>query len=586
MAGLIDQFGNTISPTDIARLRDRVAGPTLAGVRQVFSASPADGMTPGRLARIHRAAAEGDSLAYMELAEDIEERDMQYAAVLGTRKRSVAQLPIQVEAASEDPEHEEHARFLTDWIDTGVMEEALETMLDAVGKGYSVHEIEWDVGPDGILPRELTYRTPRWFEVSRGDGETVLLRDLALATLNQTFPGVEQSLDGLPYPGQVGLVPLAPHKFVVHKSRAKAGILLRAGLARIASWAWMYRAFTMRDWALFVQNYGQPMRVGRYGPESTEADRDTLWRAVSNIAGDCAAIIPKSMEIEFIRAEGMQAAAELYERRAEYFDRLTSKIVLGQTTTTDAVSGGHAVSKEHRLVQGDIERADARALSRTVSRQIAAPIIAFNFPSYVAKGGRAFPRISIGRPDELPLEEITKALQWLGPQGLTVAARQVRERMGFDEPEDGEDVVGGKPPPPPPPAPTVTPAHVARTAEDPRGAGPDPGGAGAAKAGAAKDGAGQAAHAVQLRTALSATVDPELLDHLVNRTALDTQGALVGLTDQVRAELDAATSLHDLVGRLTRLQLDPDAFQRAMQQALAVANLVGQSALLDELRRG
>ncbi|WP_375588099.1 DUF935 family protein [Hoeflea alexandrii] len=68
-------------------------------MRQPISAHPADGLTPQRLASILRAAAEGEPEAYFELAEDIEERDLHYAAVMATRKRSVAQLPITVAAA-------------------------------------------------------------------------------------------------------------------------------------------------------------------------------------------------------------------------------------------------------------------------------------------------------------------------------------------------------------------------------------------------------------------------------------------------------------------------------------------------------
>ncbi len=487
---LIDQFGNPIPPDAIARLRETQAAATLAGVRPVMSGSPADGMTPRRLASIHRAAAEGDSLAYMELAEDIEERDLHYLGVLSTRRRQVSQLPIQVEAASEDPEHERQADFLRAWIKRGILENALFDMLDAIGKGYSVTEIDWEVGPDGILPRALDYRSPRWFEVSRADGETVMMRDMSQAALASTpMPpaGLVQSgmfgAAGAAYPGQIGLVPLADHKFLVHKHKAKSGILLRAGIARVASWAWMYKAFTQRDWAIFVQNYGMPIRVGRYGPEASPQDHDVLWSAVANIAGDCAAIIPRSMEIEFVKLEGTTAAAELYEKRCSWLDLQVSKLVLGQTTTTDAVSGGHAVAKEHRLVQEDIERADARGLSVTVVD-----------PAHV--GHKAEPAVGPGK------------------KASTKTSRQ-----------------------------TLAP-----------------------------------------RTALPDVVDPELIDALTRRTTLDMQGALQGLTDQVRAAIEAASDMQNLWGRLEQLQLDPAEFQAAMQRGMAVGFLTGQAALLDELR--
>ena len=265
---ILDQYGRPMPSA--ASLRREVAGPTLAGVRPAVSESPAAGLTPARLAAIHRDAAEGDGLASLQLAEDIEERDLHYAGVLGTRKRSVAQLPITVEAASDAPEHQRHQALIEEWVETGVLEEALFDILDAVGKGFSVCEIMWRTEPGSTWPEKLIYRPQRWFTVDRTDRDTVLLRDIEA----------------------VAGIPLAPHQFLLHRHPQKSGLLLRSGLARLASWAWMYKAFTLRDWALFVQNYGQPMRVGRYGPDSSEADRETLWTAIANIAGDCAATSP------------------------------------------------------------------------------------------------------------------------------------------------------------------------------------------------------------------------------------------------------------------------------------------------------
>ncbi len=307
----------------------------------------ADGLTPARLASIHRAAANGNALAWLELAEDIEERDPHYLSVLGTRRRAIAQLPINVEAASDDTEHVRHKDFLVEWLKEGVLELALFDILDAIGKGFSVTEIEWESTPEAVLPKCLDHRPQRWFDFDLADGETIVLAE-----------------------GVTG-EPLSPHKFIVHRHKAKSGLTIRSGLARVASWAWMYKAFTTKDWAIFTQNYGMPTRVGKFDRAASDADKDVLWRAVANIAGDCAAIIPKEMEIEFVSVDrGTGTPGQLFERRADWLDRQVSKLVLGQTTTTDAVSGGHAVAQEHRLVQEDLERADAKLLSASLTKQL------------------------------------------------------------------------------------------------------------------------------------------------------------------------------------------------------------------------
>lgn len=519
--------GRPIPASEIRRLREPVATPTLAGVRPVWSGHPAEGLNPSRLAQIHRAAAQGDALRYLELAEDIEERDLHYAGVLGTRKRSVSQLPIRVEAASDDPRHVEHADLLREWLREGVLQAALFDILDAVGKGFSVTEIDWQSVRGRFFPAQLTYRPQRWFEAAPEDGETIMLREA------------------------VGLEPLAPHKFVVHKHKAKSGLVMRSGLARIASWAWMFKSFTLRDWAIFVQNFGQPLRVGRYDKNSTAEDREVLWRAVANIAGDCAAIIPQGMEIEFVEIAGLKEGGELYEKRADWLDRQVSKLVLGQTTTTDAVSGGHAVAREHRLVQEDIERADAMLSSATVTHQIARRIIDFNF------GPQDFyPSVLIGRPDEVPIAILVDAVQKLGPLGLRVEASQVRDRLGLSEPATGAEVeiIGGRQAPPAAPAPGGPPALPA-----------------------------------QLQRLLSrhaSQPEADIADALTDRVALDAQGALAGLVDQVREAMAASSDMVDFGRRLAAMELDATELAKVLGQAMSIAHLAGQAAVLDELQGG
>ena len=482
---ILDQFGKAIPAGDIRRLREAVATPTLAGVRPVISGHPADGLTPLKLASIHRAAAEGDALAYLELAEDIEERDLHYGAVLGTRKRQVAQLPITIEAASDDAEHVRHADFIRAWVAEGVLEEALFHLLDAIGKGFSVLEIMWRTEPGMIVPDALAWRPQRWFDTAREDGETIMLRD------------------------GVGLQPLSPHKFVVHRHPQKSGLVMRSGLARLASWAWMYKAFTMRDWAVFVQNYGQPIRLGRYGPESSAQDRRVLWQAVANIAGDCAAIVPKGMEIEFVEAKDKADGSGLFQGRADWLDRQISKAVLGQTTTTDAVSGGHAVSQEHRLVQEDIERSDARMISATITRQLVRNIVAFNFGPQAA-----YPKLRVGRPDEVPLKDVVDAVQKLGPLGLRVEASELRDRLGLSEPAPEAEAIGGRAAPAP--APASPPA-------------PQPPGLQSIR---------------RLLTSRHATApEPELVEPLTARLAEDAETALDGLVGQVRSAFDQAADM-------------------------------------------
>ena len=93
MKTLYDAYGN---PIDKSRLYEEQAAPTVTGVRQILSGHPAQNLTPRRLTSLLLAAEQGDALAYLELAEEMEEKDLHYRSVLSTRKLQVAGLPIQV----------------------------------------------------------------------------------------------------------------------------------------------------------------------------------------------------------------------------------------------------------------------------------------------------------------------------------------------------------------------------------------------------------------------------------------------------------------------------------------------------------
>ena len=295
---ILDAWGR---PIRREALTEEVAGPTLGGVRSPISGYPADGLNPERLANILREADMGEPVRYLELAETIEERDPHYLGVMGTRRRSVAQLDITVEAGSDDPEDEKIAQMVRDYVDRDELAGQIFDILDCIPKGFSATEVVYEMSEGQYLPR-LVHRDPRYFRFDRRDLATPMLLG-----------------EGGEY------LPLDPGHFIFATMKAKSGLPLRSGLSRVAAWGYMFKQFTLRDWAIFTQTFGQPVRLGKYGAGASKEDKSTLFRAVSNIAGDCAAIIPESMTIEFIEAGNVGASHTLYKERADWIDQQISK---------------------------------------------------------------------------------------------------------------------------------------------------------------------------------------------------------------------------------------------------------------------
>jgi phage gp29-like protein len=505
---LLDRWGN---PVRRQVLTTEIAAPTVGGVRSPLSGYPGDDLNPVRLANILRAADQGDPVSYLELAETIEERDPHYLGVLGTRKRSVSQIEITVEAASDAPEDVEIADMIRDWLKRDELTDDLFHILDCIGKGYSFTEIRWDASEGQLQPSELKWRDPRHFRFARHDLATPVLLD-----------------------GNGQEVPLEPFHFIYANIPAKSGLALRSGLARIAAWGWMFKAFTQRDWAIFTQTYGQPLRVGKWHQGATEDDKNTLFRAVANIAGDCAAIIPDTMSLEFIESKNVGASATHYRERADWLDQQISKAVLGQTATTDAIAGGHAVGREHRQVQEDIETADARALAGVLNRDLIRPWV------MLERGPRRrYPRIVIARAKSEDIKGMSEALEKLVPLGLRVQMSEVRDRMGFGEPDAGAEVLIPPKPAEMPPAPAAaTPPAVPsdQTSKIKR------------VSGEIKRGQGLPGLSVALNTegASAALTEPpadvgDLADDLLTETSADLDGML----ETIEAVIEAAGSLEE-----------------------------------------
>ncbi|WP_163266475.1 DUF935 domain-containing protein [Chelativorans alearense] len=518
--GLTDANGR---PIEKRTLTEEIAAPTTTGVRSPITGYPGDGLTPDRLARILREADQGGPLRYLELAETIEERDLHYVGVLGTRRRSVSQIDITVDAASDDKEDVAKADMVRDWLTRDELSDELFDILDAVGKGYSFTEIIWDTSEGQWRPARLEWRDPRWFRPARKDLTTPLLLD---------DHGQETPLPG--------------GKFITAVIRAKSGLPIRSGLARVVMWAWMFKAFTQRDWAIFTQTYGQPIRIGKYGPGATQEDRDKLYRAVADIAGDCAAIMPESMSIEFQEAKNLGTGHSNYKERADWLDQQVSKGVLGQTTTTDAVSGGHAVSREHRQVQEDIERADSKALSAIINRDLIRVWMDLEYGPPSTGSGGLYPRVRIARPDEEDLDLLSNALARLVPVGLRVQASEVRDKFGFSDPEKGAEV--------------LAPASPAPAAEPPTRA-PEP--------------------ALQQRL----EPPPQVSEDMIADAALGAAGpAIAALVERVRGIVERAGGLDEAAAALERAAAEKEAspgLVAAMRQAIMLAWLSGEAVEAD-----
>lgn len=415
---LLDQYGN---PIQLDALTEEIAAPSLTGVRQPWGyGSMADGLTPTRLADILASANEGNHHDYLTLAEEMEEREPHYGSVLGTRKRGVSGLNVEVEAASDDAQNIKFAEEIRQLVRAPEFGELIDDLLDALGKGYAVDEIIWDRSERQWQPSRYEFRDPRFFTFDREDGRTLLLVDS------------EAPAAGLP---------LEPYKFIVHYPRLKTGLAVRGGLARLVAVSYMCKSYTLSDWMAFAEVYGQPIRVGKYGSSATEKDKQILKTAVANIGSDAAAILPESMQLEFIEAvRGSSGGDVMFAKLAEWLDKQTSKAVVGQTASAEGTPGKLGNEDAQSDVRNDLKIADAKALQNTINRHLIRPYIDLNHGPQ-----SQYPRVEIPVPEPEDLDLLANALEKLVPLGINAPAKWARDKFAIPDPKDDDELLGAAP---------------------------------------------------------------------------------------------------------------------------------------------
>lgn len=377
-------------------------------------------LTPERLAVILNDVKRGESPAeYLELAQDIELKDLHYRSVLSTRKDAITGLELKVIPAGEDAHDIELAEAVERDIVKNVnakLYALIRDMLDALAKGFSVSEIIWDTAALPWKPAEYKFRDPRWFQYDRETGKTLMLRA----------------------PSGSDLEPLKPYRFVVHEPHLISGSQISSGLALPALYYWMLKSYNVTSWAAFIDRFGYPIRIGKYGKKATEQDRLTLKHAVAAIGQDFGAVIPESAILEIIESKTTGVNSAVYNNMADWIDKQISKLVLGQTMTTDDGSS-RAQSETHDKVRGDIADSDIQQIVETLNAHLTVPYINLNFG-----GQERYPKIDLYKPDEKNIDQIITAVEKLGPQGLTVRADEVRSLLGLANPDEGDDVIGGR----------------------------------------------------------------------------------------------------------------------------------------------
>ncbi|WP_048797104.1 MULTISPECIES: DUF935 domain-containing protein [Serratia] len=374
---------------------------------------PASGITPNRAAQCLRAAEHGDLMAQSDLAADIEEKDTHLFAELGKRRLAIQSVSWSIEPPpNASVQEKKDATMLdeylhaADWFDAMLFDAT-----DAILKGYSCQEIEW-----GMVGRAHIIKAVHW-------------RDAAHFCLNpQDFS--ELRLRDNSYAGQ----PFQPFGWIVHQARSRTGYAGTQGLVRTLIWPFIFKNYSVRDLAEFLEVYGLPMKVGKYPAGATKEQKAALMRAVMEIGRRTGGIIPTGMTLEFEAAASGQS--DPFLAMINWGERAISKAILGGTLTSEAGDkGARSLGEVHNDIRLEIRNADLRQLTNTLNRDVVYPLYALNTTHAIDIN--RLPRLVFQTKAPGDITRITAAVIQLA-SGMPVPQSWVRQETGIPEPVGDE----------------------------------------------------------------------------------------------------------------------------------------------------
>ncbi|MGN5220363.1 phage portal protein family protein, partial [Aeromonas veronii] len=334
-------------------------------------------------------------------------------------------------------------------------------------------------------------------------------------------------------------VALNPFGWLLHKAKSKSGYLARTGLVRTLVWPFLFKNYSVRDLAEFLEIYGLPVRLGKYPEGATEKEKATLLQAVLSIGHNAGGIIPRGMEIEFENAASGQA--DPFVVMMDWCERSMSKAILGGTLTSqaDGKSSTNALGNVHNEVRQEVRDADLRQLAATLTRDLVYPLYALNGKSY--QGPRRCPRLEFDVTEPEDMRDLAYPLRALVGMGMQIPAQWVRDKLQIPAPKEGEEVL----------------IIVDKQA-----------------------GQGEAALKAKGLAALAAERQmQDRADLLTGRLSAAGEDAIEGWTQEVEQLLGEVTSLDEFRDRLLERyrKLPTEELAMLMQRALVAAELAGMA---------
>ncbi|WP_051284375.1 DUF935 domain-containing protein [Desulforegula conservatrix] len=126
----------------------------------------------------------------------------------------------------------------------------------------------------------------------------------------------------------------------------------------------------LKFWSVLAEKYGMPYLIGEYRQGAPLSEQNEMLNKLFSMVQDACAVIPSGGTVKILETAS-KASADIHKTLVETMNAEISKIIQGQTLTTEmGKSGSYAASKTHKDILDDYRQADQK-LVKTVFEEIA-----------------------------------------------------------------------------------------------------------------------------------------------------------------------------------------------------------------------
>lgn len=359
-----------------------------------------------------------------------------------------------------DPQQLEIKRFLKYCLTDGLnkpFDDSLFQFLSALDFGFSISEKVYKLIEEGQYKDKICYESFRTrpphgiilHTTEKGDLEKIMQDDTELKPIE---------------------------KFIIYiHNQEFENIYGRSDIDRGVYRAWWAKNNIIKFWNIYLERFGMPTAVGRYGPASSEADRSRLLTILDRLTAKGATVLPEDMKLEFL--EVVKDSGSGYERAVDKMNIAIARAIMvpdligmsGEQTS----GGSFALGEMQFQLFYTILEKERTYLERLVNKEIVEPLLRMNYGMSPEDAKVRFKLNPMNEDDKTAMvkawsemvravgfkpnpEEINWARKLLGaPEGLVMDKPEPLLQAGMDPktgkpmepPEEGEKPKGKAPAP-------------------------------------------------------------------------------------------------------------------------------------------